>query len=87
MALLDERLPHWVNRVDPRSLNMGDPLACVVGQVFGSWIKGGRVLGLSWDESIEHGFEVDEGPYIYTRYAALTREWRDAIEERQDDDD
>jgi hypothetical protein len=59
VALLDETVPDWRQRIDVETLDMTDGTQCVVGQVFAAayWYGLGR-LGLdegSWD-SHDYGF-------------------------------
>lgn len=66
VALLDEHVPDWRDRIDPNRLNMIDGCRCVLGQVFdagpfavesGYWI-GAHELGLWDDIHIEQGMPV-----------------------------
>lgn len=83
MALLDERVPGWEQRIDLDTLHLGDCTTCVMGHVFGSFNAGLRKLGppiyssSAWSTSRDFGFS---GPMEH--YGALTRAWKRAIRAR-----
>src|SRR6266704_6644415 len=56
VALLSERLPDWENAINIATLDMGCPQKCVLGQQFGSYIKGAEALHLFTRECPEYGF-------------------------------
>jgi hypothetical protein len=38
--LLDEKYPKWENKIDVDKLNLSEPYACILGQLYGGWIEG-----------------------------------------------
>lgn len=84
-ALLDEKLPGWVDRIDLDRLNVQSGCDCILGQEFsGSATEDapGFVIGLfglfggELTEAMLHGFTIGGG---YDTFPALTREWRRVI--------
>jgi hypothetical protein len=84
MALLDEKRPGWIDRIDLDTLVMHDPRHCVVGQEFRDDIEDDEVytdgliaLGIGTPGGEEKfgfdGWDCD----------ALEAEWRRAITERR----
>ena len=69
VALLDEKVPGWRERIALGRLNMDDPVRCIVGQL-GIW----HLV----EEDTHHGFDIPlRAP---TRdYATLCAAWREAI--------
>lgn len=62
-AFLDEREPGWVDRIDPRRLDIADCSRCVLGQLFGAYVN-----GLDWMhdvaphvDQLELGFMFADG--------------------------
>jgi hypothetical protein len=78
-ALLDERLPGWANEIDAEELDLERSCNCVLGQLFGSYDKGRRVLGLSHSEAKRFGFFR----WPTSRWGSLNFEWRWLIRDRQ----
>jgi hypothetical protein len=88
-ALLDEKLPGWVDQIDLDRLDLGSPCRCILGQTWdGGTIPGysrfethANALGLGDDEEIEHGFNASGGDYFEDapEYRALTAEWKRVI--------
>lgn len=83
VALLNERVPNWRACVDTASLDLGSGLACVLGQIFGSYEKGLATLGLTASQGREYGFETGLShrllPTIFgsgTMYRQLTGLWK-----------
>lgn len=89
IALLDASdIPDWRSRVDLRTLYMGEPTLCVLGQVFGGGINGYMnglyFLGLDADETAaEYGFEplevAEHEVPIHADYRSLTEMWREYL--------
>ncbi len=85
MALLDVKVPDWMEKIDLEKLNIGDSEYCVIGPLFGHYLHGRQlhstsVLGLNlsyywW--GYRHGFD---GPY--EEMESLTIAWRTAIADR-----
>lgn len=82
-ALLDERLPGWAQEIYVENLDLSDSCDCVLGQLFGDYLKGVRVLGLAdetWAEPARLGFHR---PDRRTQWETLSRAWRSLIARRQ----
>ena len=79
VALLDERLPGWDEEIDVDNLKLSDSCGCVLGQLFGHYDKGRRVLGLSDDDAKHLGFYK----YGATRWERLSGAWCDVIRRRR----
>lgn len=54
--LLDERLPGWRDEIDQDFLDLGNTCNCVLGQLFGSYDRGVKVLGLHDSQASALGF-------------------------------
>ena len=81
-ALLDERSPGWLDRVNVRNLDLGSCFDCVLGQLGGTYKDETRRLGMNHEDSIEYGFNVpslDDLREERLQYEALTDEWRKYI--------
>jgi hypothetical protein len=72
MALLDEKAPGWVSRINLGHLALGSCDRCVLGQVFGYYDDGLVVLDFDpdYEGGEEFGFESNVEPY-----EDLTAEW------------
>lgn len=80
MALLDEKVPEWWQRIDVDRLNTASPCSCVLGQMYGFYGTGLEALGIL-------GFACDYGfgaTGAGGGYPSLTRAWRRAIRARRD---
>jgi hypothetical protein len=83
-ALLDARVPGWVDKVNEDTLNIRSMGDCVLGQVFGAYWIGVKALGLK-----EGFFDTPAGEggfnllYTITEYPLLTEEWRRVIRDRK----
>lgn len=72
IACLNEEVPGWYNMIDLDQFNIGESCNCVLGQLFGSYPKGIRVLQLSdkigntvfgridGPEACQYGFHLHE---------------------------
>lgn len=69
--LLDRRCPGWYERIDITKLDMKSGQYCVLGQLFGSFMRGLRKLGIE-----------DEVPYGFNYYTEEPR-WSDLIVKRR----
>lgn len=86
VALLDEKVPGWHNRIDVDELDLRFCTTCIVGQLFGPgsfWgplrtLTGLKVVG--YDESRGYGFDVD--PFEHD-HKALKRLWSYVVRRRQ----
>jgi len=80
MALLDEKVPDWIDRVDPEKLHMSmgsGPCGCILSQLYGGFNEGCDALWLE-DYPDDLGFTER-----HINYPALTRIWRQKIRERK----
>lgn len=81
--LLDQKRPSWYREVgDPDTLDIADPMGCVLGRLYGNYRLGLDVLGVldAGYCAADYGFnawgdEPDE-------YRALSRDWSRLITER-----
>lgn len=80
LALLDEKVPGWRERVDPSRLDMTSDSECVLGQLFGTYPYGCQTLGIvtrveatryGFDATNHDGFNADDAGLD-----ALTDAWR-----------
>ena len=60
-ALLNKQKPQWRKKVDFNKLDMNSLAEDLLGQVFGDFHVGIRMLGLDhqqnlWDSAVKHGF-------------------------------
>jgi hypothetical protein len=94
-ALLDEKLPGWVERIDLDKLKLSSGCNCVLGQTWdGSTDTGYSAFGahadalaLGGDDDIEHGFNAGSGNWFTDadEYTALTAEWKCVVLARRID--
>jgi hypothetical protein len=88
-ALLDEKLPGWVERIDLDKLKLSSGCNCILGQTwdgptsadsspFGAHAD---ALALGGDDDIEHGFNAGGEDWFSNEpeYEALTAEWKRLI--------
>ena len=86
-ALLDRHQPGWATQVDPTLLDMQDPRADVLGQLYGSFDTGVRQLipaplgDLEDDWICDHAFDIDDAQLVrpdgpVAAYQELTCAWR-----------
>lgn len=84
--LLDKKMPGWVGRIDVGTLNMGDNLSCVLGQLFRSYGEG--LYNLGHPSAVWHGFNIDSPSYptidprTQHKFSRLDTLWRKAIARR-----
>ncbi len=82
---IDTDFPNWELVIDTDRLNVACDKWCILGQLYGSFKKGLKALGLTLDEAISLGFHV---PQDVTKteakalYQGLTNNWEGAIERR-----
>jgi hypothetical protein len=84
-ARVDAVFPNWELGIDTDRLDVASDKWCVLGQLFGSFKKGLKALGLTLEEAIALGFHV---PTDVTKaeakslYEMLDTIWLGAIERR-----
>jgi hypothetical protein len=86
MALLDEKVPGWDQRIDLRSLDVGSRMQCVVGQLFG--VRDNDLLYLGYQalgvkRPRQYGFSLDWDLGYRATYGGLTTAWKRKIRERR----
>lgn len=74
-ALLDERLPGWRAEIDVDRLDLGNTCNCVLGELFGSYDRGLKMLGLYDSQAGALGF-FKRGRQTWS---SLTAGWRALI--------
>jgi hypothetical protein len=72
MALLDKKNPDWRLLVDPDNISMRSNRACILAQIFGSYIKGCGELDLHYEDE-SYGFFLKTGRY--SDYEPLGETW------------
>jgi len=89
MALLDEKQPGWMHFINLASLDLGNSVSCVLGQIYGTYGEGlDHVFGSDSDvfdvQYQDHGFVLHEdgmgGIETGVEYDHLTSVWHDQIE-------
>jgi hypothetical protein len=75
VALLDERLPTWRQRVNPDTLDLANGCRCIVGQVLGDYDEGVALLGLSQRDAERYGFFTSGRQ----TFRSLTEAWQRVI--------
>lgn len=75
---LDHHVPGWRDKVNCAILDVYSLKDCVVGQVFGSYDAGDRVLDLDDTKARYYGFDA-ENPNDKEEYENLTNEWKRRI--------
>jgi hypothetical protein len=86
VALLDEKVPGWRERIKLGELALQDCRRCVLGQVYGHFERGCLALDLDEDENPwlvgRYGFclpNISVDTPAVSRYVVLTAAWREAI--------
>lgn len=82
IALLDEKVPGWHERIDLDRFAMNSCDRCVLGQLFGGFVAGALAIGfeMSGSDEVAAGFDLDWGE---VGYRTLTRLWTYVIRQRQ----
>lgn len=77
-VLLDRDMPDWRNRVDRDILNMKLNDSCILGQLFGGYLKGLDKLGIPGytTDDADCGFDVPKEDISDEAYEKLTDEWK-----------
>ena len=81
IALLDDKVEGWRERVSLNELDTNDCDQCVLGQLFGDYYSGKIELHLSSIQAQACGFSVPERLIDYStlesvEYEALTNTWK-----------
>jgi hypothetical protein len=91
-AVLDQHVPGWRDRIDTDTLDLANCHACVLGQLYGNFIRGLEVVGPAGTSltaktlcAAEHGFyAVGAGDDdLHQEYQQLTDGWREEIARRR----
>lgn len=95
VALLDEHKPGWRDLVNVNTLDIESLENCILGQVFGGYIKGASALGISSAEcynatEVQSSYGFDISPEEYQKddvtqqliFMELEEEWVARITER-----
>lgn len=78
VALLDEKVPGWRERIDLSELNVAGFYSCPLGQVGGDYEVGAKLVGLVvGPATVEHGFYLGED--VPGTFEELNAAWREAI--------
>ncbi|MEV4271960.1 hypothetical protein [Micromonospora aurantiaca (nom. illeg.)] len=82
MAWLDARHPGWHDLIDLDRLDVASPCNCLLGQTLGAWDL--HTVGMDVDQLAACGLDAASShDDMGEEYAALTRLWRAAIEQRR----
>lgn len=84
MELLDEKIPGWTKKIELESLNIAFSHDCILGQLFGNYLRGLRHLSLK--EGDNFGFDSGEhasDETIYITQSDLIEAWKNAIRKRR----
>ena len=88
-AWLEANRPGWVDRINLKTLNLGDPCKCVLGQEFGTYgvapiacspestVPLGMLASAELDDALAGQWQCD------VEYVELTAAWRDYITARR----
>jgi hypothetical protein len=87
--LLDEKGPkEWWNNVKLKKLDMPDPTACVLTQVYGNYIEGLRQLNILFtpgdEDPFTYGFTLCFDISTNKNWTKLTKKWKKQIRKRQE---
>lgn len=82
VSLLDEQVPNWWNRIDLDELDIGSCYNCVLGQLFGGFIKGWNSLRLKFNIE-DYGFSYSTFEILSSVPELLTKEWKKQIRLRR----
>ena len=83
-GLMDQSDPGWHRRIDRGALDLGNAMKCVLGQRFGSFSEGLKILNVDGADSL--GFSRGNGTVTKreerVEYAEITEMWDEEIELR-----
>lgn len=82
---LDREDPEWFRQVDQSKLSIAHFIHCILGQLYGDYLKGRKALGLSYSEAVAHGFQFRLRDLLFLPVAIimLNRAWRWEIQKRE----
>lgn len=83
--LMDHGFPNWELVIDTDRLDIESDRWCIFGQLFGSFKKGCKVLGLTLEDAVQLGFHAPQGSTkaeARAYYARSNQLWRIEIERR-----
>ena len=93
-ALLDEKLPGWVERIDLAKLDLASPCRCILGQTWDGipdpestpFAAHANELDLYDEDENDYGFNAGGVDWFEDQpeYDALTAEWKRVILARRD---
>lgn len=81
VEFLDQNYPNWLDKVDVSELDLSDCHQCIMGQLFGHYIKGKRKYG--GEKMKKFGFSVEIGLLSDKQFEQLTEEWKQAIKHKK----
>lgn len=80
IALLDEKVPDWREKIEPESLFMDLCMSCVLGQIFGYYPDGLEHLDIpSHQQAIHYGFDADTNSETSPKWNELTQLWKEQL--------
>ena len=82
--LMDMGHPGWASNINRGRLNISNPSACVLHQVYGSYIAGCRDLEFDTCHKVAYGFLVAVTFRLFADTRRLNQAWMKEIEERLD---
>lgn len=83
--LLSQRKPGWERKINLALLDADSNQLDVLGQLYGRYDVGLKMLGLKEEEAWVYGFNLKPGlDNLYTGYEMITRLWVAASEGRLD---
>lgn len=81
IGFLDSQCRDWRDKINLRKLDLKQADKCVLGEVYGTYLKGRRLLDLSEEQAKALGFNLPPVNSVEDRiagFARLTAEWRAA---------
>lgn len=83
VALLDEKVPGWHDRIDLSRLDMWDEARCILGQLFDDFFDGAAELELQEEDTYTSGFDRRPELTDPVNYTHLHAEWIRVITDRR----
>ncbi len=68
-ALLDEQRPGWAGEINTEELEMSCCFDCILGQLFGDYCHGGKILGRrqGWDLGFDIPSLLPDKPSVFSQ--------------------